>query len=78
MSAPEADENNNNAAPQDDNDNLAYLPADHPLLQQLQDALTKQLTDEHERVDQKLIEIDANLKKLEKTKEDVGVRLYSV
>jgi len=36
------------------------------------------LTDRHERVDQKLIEVDGNLKKLEKTKEDVGVRLYSV
>ncbi|EGR29882.1 hypothetical protein IMG5_146550 [Ichthyophthirius multifiliis] len=77
--------NNLNEAPQnavdenfEDNDEMAFLPADHHLLQELQAALTKQLTDEHERVDQKLIECDSNLKKLEKTKEDVGVRLYSV
>lgn len=28
-----------------------FLPADHPLMSRLQNALTKQLTDEHERVD---------------------------
>ncbi|KAL4455762.1 hypothetical protein ABPG74_003172 [Tetrahymena malaccensis] len=70
----------NQQGPEDNNleDDMAYLPADHALLAKLQIHLTKQLTDEHERVDQKLIEIDANLKKLEKTKEDIGVRLYSV
>lgn len=62
----------------EDEDNLAFLPADHPLLGRLQGALTKQLTDEHERVDLELIEVEANLKKLEREKEDIGVRLYSV
>ena len=28
-----------------------FLPADHPLMSRLQNALTKQLTDAHERVD---------------------------
>jgi len=36
------------------------------------------LTDEHERVDLKLIEVEVSLKKTERDKEDVGVRLYSV
>jgi len=36
------------------------------------------LTDEHERVDLELIEIEENLKKVEREKEDVGVQLYGV
>lgn len=32
-------------------DDVGYLPADHPLMSRLQNALTKQLTDEHERID---------------------------
>jgi hypothetical protein len=35
----------------DDAGDIGYLPADHPLMARLQAALTKQLTDEHERVD---------------------------
>jgi hypothetical protein len=35
----------------DDAGDIGYLPADHPLMARLQGALTKQLTDEHERVD---------------------------
>jgi hypothetical protein len=35
----------------EDEENLAFLPADHHLLAKLQAALTKQLTDEHQRVD---------------------------
>jgi hypothetical protein len=48
------------------------------LLARLQGALTVQLTDEHERVDLELIEVEAKLKKLEREKDDIGVRLYSV
>ena len=44
----------------------------------MQDALTKQLTDEHERVDLELIDVEDKLKKLERNKEDIGVRLYGV
>jgi hypothetical protein len=40
--------------------------------------MQQQLTDEHERVDLELIEIEENLKKIERDKEDVGVRLYGV
>ncbi len=72
---------NNNQNPseaEDENQNLAYLPADHVLLQRFQRAMQQQLTDEHERVDLELIEIEENLKKIERDKEDVGVRLYGV
>jgi chromosome segregation ATPase len=40
--------------------------------------LIKQLTDEHERVDLELIENEEKLRKLEKEKEDTGVKLYGV
>ena len=39
-----------------------FLPTDHTLLQHLQAALTKQLTDEHERVDIKLTVKEQNLR----------------
>lgn len=47
-------------------------------MQRWQAALTKQLTDEHERVDLELIESEDKLKKIEKSKEDIGVQLYGV
>lgn len=69
-----------NAQPEDDqyfeDDNLAFLPADHPLLARLQAALYKQLSEEHERVDLELIEREGVLKKIEREKENVGVQLY--
>lgn len=40
--------------------------------------MTKQLTDEHERVDLELIESEDKLKKIERQKEDIGVQLYGV
>lgn len=48
------------------------------MLQRLQAAMTKQLTDEHERVDLELIESEDKLKKIERQKEDIGVQLYGV
>ena len=48
------------------------------MLQRLQAAMTKQLTDEHERVDIELIESEDKLKKIERQKEDIGVQLYGV
>ena len=62
----------------EESDHLAFLPADHALLQRYQAAYTKQLTDEHERVDIELIENEDKLKKLDKQKEDIGVRLYGL
>lgn len=41
------DNNNLNDDNIEDEENLAFLPADHHLLARLQAALTKQLTDEH-------------------------------
>jgi chromosome segregation ATPase len=61
-----------------EDENLAFLPADHPLLARLQNALRKTLEEEHERVHLQLKEREAKLKKLERSKEDVGVQLYGV
>lgn len=53
-----------------------FLPADHPLMRNLQVALNKQMTDEYERVHLQYLEKSATFKRLEKEKEDVGVELY--
>ena len=44
----------------------------------LQNALRKTLEENHERVHLQLKEKEAKLKKLEREREDVGVRLYGV
>lgn len=55
-----------------------FLPADHPLMARLQNALTKQLTDEHERVDLKLREAEESVRKIRQSREETGVQLYGV
>lgn len=62
----------------DDAGDIGYLPADHPLMARLQNALTKQLTDEHERVDLQLREKEEEVRKVKKEREDTGVQLYGV
>jgi hypothetical protein len=62
----------------DDAGDIGYLPADHPLMARLQAALTKQLTDEHERVDLQLREKEEEVRKVKKEREDTGVQLYGV
>ena len=47
-------------------------------MQRWQSALSKQLTDEHERVDLELIENEDKLKRLDREKEDQGVQLYGL
>lgn len=74
---------NINTNPINDNDyfedeNLAHLPADHPLMAPLQNALQKTLEKEHEKVHLRLIERQADVKKLEREKEDTAVELYEV
>ena len=44
----------------------------------LQNALTKQLTDEHERVDLQLREKEEEVRKVKKEREETGVQLYGV
>ena len=44
----------------------------------LQNALTKQLTDEHERVDLKLREGEESVRKIRQAREETGVQLYGV
>jgi chromosome segregation ATPase len=58
--------------------NPLFLPADHPLLNNLQNALNVQLSDEYERVHLEYLEKSSNLKKVEKEKEDIGVQLYGL
>ena len=62
----------------DDAGDIGYLPADHPLMTRLQNALTKQLTDEHERVDLQLREKEEEVRKVKKEREGTGVQLYGV
>ena len=49
-----------------------------PLMARLQNALTKQLTDEHERVDLKLREAEESVRKIRQSREETGVQLYGV
>ena len=71
--------NNNNVDVCKEEENLVFLPADHLLNNRLQNRLKNMLlTDEHERVNLELIVVKGSLKKIERDKEDVGVRLYSV
>ena len=44
----------------------------------LQNALTKQLTDEHERVDLQLREKEEEVRKIRQSREETGVQLYGV
>ena len=44
----------------------------------LQNALTKQLTDEHERVDLQLREKEDEVRRVKKDREETGVQLYGV
>lgn len=62
----------------EDGTDVLFLPADHPLMSRIQAALTKQLTDEHERRDLQLREKEEELRKVKKTREEIGVQLYGV
>lgn len=44
----------------------------------MQNALTKQLTDEHERADLKLREAEEAVRKVRMEREETGVQLYGV
>jgi len=59
-------------------ENLAYLPADHPLMARLQGALRKTLEEDHERVHLQVKDKEAKLKTSEREKEDTAVQLYEV
>jgi len=61
-----------------DDENLAFLPADHPLMTRVQGALKKTLEEDHERVHLQLKDKEVNLKKFEREREDTAVQLYEV
>jgi len=75
--------NNENNLPMNDNDyfedeNLAFLPADHPQMSRFQAAMQVTLEKDHERVHLQLKEREAKLKKIEREREDTAVQLYEV
>lgn len=54
-----------------------YLPADHPLMKDLQNALEKQLKEEEEKLRLIQSEKSEELKKIVRKREDIGVNLYN-
>jgi chromosome segregation ATPase len=68
--------NNNNEEEKVD-DYYDYLPADHPLLKRLQNALEDQLKSEEESLRLLHKEREEELKKIKRTREDIGINLYS-
>ena len=75
---PNNDNNNNDL---NENENIDeyydYLPADHPLLKKLQSALEDQLKKEEENLRLLHKEKSEELKKIKRTREDIGINLYS-
>jgi len=75
------DDNNNlpinNNEEEKVDDYYDYLPADHPLLKRLQNALEDQLKTEEESLRLLHKERDEELKKIKRTREDIGINLYS-
>jgi chromosome segregation ATPase len=54
-----------------------YLPADHPLMKNLQSALEVQLKSEEEQLRLQLKEKSEELRKVKRNREDIGVKLYN-
>lgn len=54
-----------------------YLPADHPLMKNLQSALEIQLKSEEEQLRLQLKEKSEELRKIKRNREDIGVKLYN-
>jgi chromosome segregation ATPase len=61
-----------------DDEDVDGLDPDNPVLTRLQEALTKQLLDEDERVTEELRVKDEDLRRAKKKREDIGAELYSV
>lgn len=70
-----------NPGQNEDNENIDeyydYLPADHPLLKKLQAAMEDQLKKEEESLRLLHKERSEELKKIRRTREDIGINLYS-
>lgn len=73
--------NNNNDNNNNPNENIDdyydYLPADHPLMKNLQSALESQLKDEEEQLRLLQKEKTEELRKVKRKREDIGVNLYN-
>lgn len=58
-------------------ENFEFLAADDPLYAPLQDLYSKQLLEQEARLELELKEWTQRERKIEKDKEDIGVRLYN-
>lgn len=78
MENPDNNENSNN---NENNQNIEeyydYLPADHPLMKNLQNALETQLKKEEEQLRLLQKEKSEELRKIKRKREDIGVNLYN-
>jgi len=63
---------------EDREEDLHFLPPDHPLMERAQKALKEQLERNHNRVSLKLAEKEEEVSRMRKTREDVGVELYGL
>ena len=70
-------ENNPANANENIDDYYDYLPADHPLMKNLQQALEDQLKKEEEELRLKQKEKSEELRKIKRKREDIGVNLYN-
>ena len=71
------DNNNTNIESENIDDYYDYLPADHPLMKNLQSALESQLKQEEEELRLEQKEKSEELKKIKRKREDIGVNLYN-
>ncbi|KAJ3106963.1 Coiled-coil domain-containing protein 40 [Phlyctochytrium planicorne] len=72
---PEKEENNE----EDDDDEVpddALLDAENPLMKRVQDALFKQLSDQHAKLTMEMKDKEEAVRKVVKKREEVGVELY--
>ncbi len=80
MSSDDPNNNNNNNIISEEekvDEYYDYLPADHPLLKRLQNAMEDQLKTEEENLRLLHKERSEELKKIKRTREDIGINLYS-
>lgn len=72
-----SDENNSNNNNENIDEYYDYLPADHPLMKDLQSALESQLKEEEEKLRLLQKEKSEELRKIKRKREDIGVNLYN-
>lgn len=69
--------NNNNQDDENINEYYDFLPADHPLYRKMQSALEEQLKQEEESLRLMNKEKSEELRKVKRTREEIGINLYT-